>query len=169
MIAPFSVQVEGLDTIPGVDRRTAEVIMAEIGVDMTQFPSAGHLSSWAGVCPGNNESAGKRKTGKTRPGPKWLRKGLTEAAKAAARSKGTYLAAQHARIKRRRGPAKATGANRHRHSILIAAYYILRDEVTYHELGADYFVNRGDTDAHVTDWSVSSSTSERRSRSNPSR
>jgi len=82
VIAPFSKQVEGLDTIPGVNRRTAQVIIAEIGVDMAQFPSAGHLASWAGVCPGNNESAGKRKTGKTRPGPKWLRKGLTEAAKA---------------------------------------------------------------------------------------
>jgi len=147
VIAPFSKQVQGLDTIPGVDRRTAEVIIAEIGVDMAQFPSAGHLASWAGVYPGNNESAGKRKTGKTRPGPKWLRKGLTESAKAAARSKGTYLAAQHARIKRRRGPSKATGATRH--SILVAAYYILRDGVTYHELGADYFANRGDTDAHV--------------------
>jgi transposase len=147
VVAPFSEQVEGLDTIPGVDRRTAEVIIAEIGVDMAQFPSAGHLASWAGVCPGNNESAGKRKTGKSRPGPKWLRKGLTEAAKAAARSKGTYLAAQHARIKRRRGPAKATGATRH--SILIAAYYILRDGVTYHELGADYFDRRESAERHV--------------------
>jgi len=139
--------VEGLDTIPGVNRRTAQVIIAEIGVDMAQFPSAGHLASWAGVCPGNNESAGKRKTGKTRPGPKWLRKGLTEAAKAAARSKGTYLGAQHARIKRRRGPAKATGATRH--SIIVAAYYILRDGVTYHELGADYFDRRESTERHV--------------------
>jgi transposase len=147
VIAPFSKQVEGLDTIPGVDRRTAEVLIAEIGVDMVQFPSAAHLASWAGVCPGNNESAGKRTTGKSRPGPKWLRRGLTEAAKAAARSKGTYLAAQHARIKRRRGPAKATGATRH--SILIAAYYILRDDVAYQELGADYFDNRGSTEAHV--------------------
>ena len=147
VIAPFSKQVEGLDTIPGVDRRTAQVIIAEIGVDMAQFPSAGHLASWAGVCPGNNESAGKRKTGKTRPGPKWLRKGLTEAAKAAARSKGTYLGAQHARIKRRRGPAKATGATRH--SIIVAAYYILRDGVTYHELGADYFDRRESTERHV--------------------
>ena len=147
MIAPFSKQVEGLDTIPGVNRRSAEVIIAEIGVDMTQFPSAGHLASWAAVCPGNNESAGKRKTGKSRPGPKWLRKGLTEAAKAAARSKGTYLAAQHTRIKRRRGPAKATGATRH--SILIAAYYILRDGVIYRELGADYFERRGSAERHV--------------------
>jgi transposase len=147
VVAPFSAQVEGLDTIPGVDRRTAEVIIAEIGVDMAQFPSAAHLASWAGVCPGNNESAGKRKTGKSRPGPKWLRKGLTEAAKAAARSKGTYLAAQHARIKRRRGPSKATGATRH--SILIAAYYILRDGVSYHDLGPDYFDRRESTERHV--------------------
>ena len=135
VVAPFSKQVELLDTIPGVNRRTAEVIIAEIGVDMAQFPSAGHLASWAGICPGNNESAGKRKTGKTRPGPKWLRKALTEAAKAAARSKGTYLAAQHARIKRRRGPSKATGATRH--SILVAAYHILAKGVAYQDLGAD--------------------------------
>ena len=147
VVAPFSPQVELLDTIPGVDRRTAQVIIAEIGVDMAQFPSAGHLASWAGLCPGNNESAGKRKTGKTRPGPKWLRRGLTEAAKAAARSKGTYLSAHHARIKRRRGPSKATGATRH--SMLVAAYYILRDGVPYRELGADYLANRGGTEAHV--------------------
>ncbi len=147
VVAPFSRQVELLDTIPGVDRRTAEVLVAEIGVDMAQFPSAGHLASWAGMCPGNNESAGKHKTGRTRPGPKWLRRALTESAKAAARSKGTYLAAQHARIKRRRGPAKATGATRH--SILVAAYFILRDGVPYRDLGADHFHTAGSTQAHV--------------------
>jgi transposase len=95
----------------------------------------GHLASWAGICPGNNESAGKHRQAKTRPGPKWLRQALTEAAKAAARTRGTYLAAHHAQIRGRRGQAKATGATRH--DILIAYYHIVRDRVGFRELGAD--------------------------------
>src|SRR3954463_13913018 len=87
VIAPFSKQVELLETIPGVDRRTAETLIAEIGVDMSQFPTAGHLASWAGMCPGNNESGGKRRSGKTTKGSEWLRSALTEAAHAAARTK----------------------------------------------------------------------------------
>jgi transposase len=140
VIAPFSPKVELLKTIPGVDQRTAEVIVAEIGVDMGQFPSAAHLASWAGVCPGNNESAGKNKSGRTRNGSKWLRKGLTQAAKAGARSKDTYIRVRHARIRARRGPAKATGATRHH--ILVAAYYILAEDVPYQELGVDHFEQR---------------------------
>ena len=102
VISPFAADVELLCTIPGVDRRTAQVILAEIGTDMARFPSAAHLASWAGMCPGNNESAGKHHSGKTRKGSKWLRKALVEAAHAAARSKGTYLAANYNRIRGRR-------------------------------------------------------------------
>jgi transposase len=142
VISPFSQQVQLLTTIPGVQQRTAEAIVAEIGVDMSVFPTPGQLASWAGMCPGNNESAGKRKTGKSRKGDPWLRKALTEAAKAAARSKNTYLSAQYHRLRGRRGPAKATGAVRH--SILIAAWHILDQQVPYAELGEDYFDRRRD-------------------------
>jgi transposase len=98
MLAPFAAAIDLLDTIPGVNRRTAEAVLAEIGPDMSRFSSPGHLASWAGMCPGNNESAGKRFSGKTRKGSKWLSTALTEAANAAVRTKGTYLAAQFARI-----------------------------------------------------------------------
>src|SRR3712207_1434474 len=108
--APFSDKVELLDAIPGVDRRMAETLIAEIGVDMSQFPTHRHLASWAGMCPGNEESAGKRRSGKTRKGSKWLRSALTESARAAARSKETYLAAQYARLRGRHGSKKAAGA-----------------------------------------------------------
>lgn len=138
VIAPFGHEVELLCTIPGVQRRTAEVIIAEIGADMSRFPSSAHLASWAGMCPGNNESAGKHKPGKTRRGSKWLRKGLVEAAHAAARSKDTYLAAQYARIRGRRGPKKAAVAVGH--SILVIAYYLLERDVAYQDLGGDFYV-----------------------------
>lgn len=138
MIAPFSEQVELLDTIPGIDRRMAETLIAEIGVDMDQFPTHRHLASWAGMCPGNEESAGKRRSGKTRKGSKWLRSALTESARAAARSKGTYLAAQYARLRAcRHGSKKAAVAVGH--SILVICYHILEREVPYEELGEDYF------------------------------
>lgn len=127
-------------TIPGVAQRTAEVLIAECGVDMSIFPTPGHFASWAGVCPGNRESGGKRQSGRTRPGPKWLRAALTEAAKAAGRTKGTYLAVHQAQIRGRRGQAKATGATRH--DILIAYYHIVRDRVPYHDLGADWLTRR---------------------------
>ncbi len=140
VIAPFSSERELLETIPGVARVGAEVLIAELGVDMGVFPSSAHLASWAGQCPGNHESAGKRRSGKPRQGSKWLEKTLTESAKAAARTKGTYLAAQHARLRGRRGPGKATGATRH--SILVAAYHILERRLPYQELGADYFDQR---------------------------
>jgi transposase len=140
VIAPFAHKVELLDTIPGVDKRTAELLLAEIGPDMSPFPSHRHLASWAGICPGQNESAGKHKSGKTRKGSKWLRSGLTEAAKAARRSKGSYLSAQYHRIKGRRGSNKATIAVAH--SILVSAYHILGRDVRYDDLGDDYFIRR---------------------------
>jgi transposase len=105
VIAPFSQQVALLATIPGVDRRTAEVLVAELGTNMGQFPSAAHLASWAGMCPGNHESAGKHGSGRTRKGSKWPRSTLVEAAKAAARAKDSYFRAQYYRLKGRRGLA----------------------------------------------------------------
>jgi len=147
VIDPFSEQVARLDTIPGVDRRTAECLIAEIGPDMSRFPTHRHLASWAGVCPGNNESAGKHHTGKTRKGSKWLRTALVESAKAAARSKGTYFHAQYGRLKGRRGPSKATVAVAH--SLLVVAYHVLLDERPYQDLGADYFLNRESPDHHA--------------------
>src|SRR5919198_1209831 len=102
-LRPFEDAVDRLDSIPGVGRRVAEILVAEIGLDMTRFPTAAHLASWAGMCPGNNESAGRRHSGKTRKGSKWLRRALTEAARAAARTKRTYLAAKYRRLVARRG------------------------------------------------------------------
>lgn len=147
LIDPFAHKVELLDTIPGIDKRLAQVLIAEIGPDMSRFPSSAHLASWAGMCPGNNESGGKHRSGKTRKGPKWLREALVEAAHAAARTKHTYLAAQYQRIKRRRGSKKAAVAVGH--TILVAAFHILRDDVPFADLGADYFELRQNKTAHV--------------------
>ena len=144
-LRPFGREVELLTTIPGVAQRTAEVILAELGADMARFPDHRHVASWAAICPGNEESAGKRKTGKTRKGDSWLRTALIEAANSAAgRTRDTYLNAQYVRIKRRRGHSKAIVAVAH--SILIAAYYILQQEKPYQELGGDYFMQRENTD-----------------------
>ena len=140
VIAPFAEKVALLDTIPGVDKRTAELLIAEIGADMSVFPTHRHLASWAGICPGQNESAGKQRSGKTRKGSKWLRAGLTEAAKASSRSKGTYLNAQYQRLRGRRGHQKATIATAH--SILVAAWHILSRDVPWDDLGEDYFIRR---------------------------
>ena len=139
-LRPFAPQVERLMTIPGVQRRTAETILAEIGTDMAVFPTAGHLASWAGMCPGNNESAGKRRSGKTRKGSKWLRTSLIEAANAAARTKATALGARYRRILPHRGHRKAIVAvGRH---ILEISHHLLRTDRTYQELGPDYFDRR---------------------------
>ena len=140
---PFAQQRELLCTIPGVAERTAEVILAELGPDMGRFPSHRHAASWAAICPGNDESAGKRKTGKTRKGDRWLRTALVEAANSAAgRTKDTYLRAQYLRVKRRQGHKKAIVAVAH--SILVAAYYILSEQKPYQELGGDFFIRRQD-------------------------
>ncbi len=139
-LRPFAPQVERLMTIPGVQRRTAETILAEIGTDMAVFPTAGHLASWAGMCPGNDESAGKRRSGKTRKGSKWLRTSLIEAANAAARTKATALGARYRRILPHRGHRKAIVAvGRH---ILEISHHLLRTNRTYQELGPDYFDRR---------------------------
>lgn len=144
MLAPLADTVELVMTIPGVGRRTAEVLIAEVGVDMRVFPTAAHLASWAGICPGNNASGGKQKPGRTRHGSVWLRIALTEAAQAAARTKDTYLAAHHAQVRGRRGVHKAIGATRH--DILIAYYHIVRDKVPYRELGPDWHHRRNSTE-----------------------
>jgi len=137
---PFEEVVELLDTIPGVARQTAEMIVAEIGTDMSRFPSADHLASWAGVAPGNNESAGKRRSGKTTPGNHALGVALNHAANAASHTKNTYLSAQYHRLASRRGKKKAIVALEH--SILIIAYHIIQRKEPYHELGGDYFDQR---------------------------
>ena len=134
---PFAQAVECLDTIPGVGRETAEVIVAEIGADMSRFPSAQHLAAWAGVAPGNHESGGKRLSGRVRHGNQALRRALLQAAKAAAHTKATYLAAQYQRLVRRRGKKRASVAVAH--SILVIAYHLLKRGEEYHELGANYF------------------------------
>lgn len=137
---PFEAAVERLDTIPGVARETAEIIVSEIGIDMSRFPSADHLASWAGVAPGNHESAGKRLSGRTTKGNQALVDALTQAAWAASHTKNTYLSAQYRRIAARRGRKKALVAVAH--SILVIAYHLLKNQETYHELGGDYFDKR---------------------------
>jgi transposase len=141
---PLEDAVARLDGIPGVGRYTAEVIVAEIGTDMTRFPTDRHLASWAGLCPGNHESAGKRQSGKTRKGNRWLRTALVEAATGAGRSRNTYLSAQNHRLAARRGKKKAAVAVAH--SILIDAYHLLKEGSTFRDLGGDYF-DRRDQDA----------------------
>ncbi len=139
-IAPFEKAVELLCTIPGVQRRTAETIIAEIGVEMSVFPTAKHLASWAGLCPGNDQSAGKRRSGKTRKGSKWLDWALEEAAMSSVRTKDVYLAAQYARLRPRRGHKKALGAVKH--SIICAVWHMLSTGELYNDLGGDYFRKR---------------------------
>jgi transposase len=137
---PFEEAVTWLDTIPGVGRETAEIIVSEIGTDMSRFPTAAHLASWAGVAPGNNESAGKRRSGKTTQGNKVLGAALNQAAHAAAGTKDTYLSAQYRRLAARRGKKKAIVALEH--TILVIAYHLIQRQEPYHELGGNYFDNR---------------------------
>ncbi len=139
-IRPFAAQRDLLITIPGVKQRAAEVLIAEIGVDMSAFPTPKHLASWAGMCPGNDQSAGKRRSGRTRKGSKWLRGTLTESALAATKTKTSYLAAQYQRLRGRRGHSKAVTAVGH--SILTAAWHMLTNGELYRDLGGDYFTER---------------------------
>jgi transposase len=139
-LAPFQDAVDRLLTIPAVGRTVARVIVAEIGVDMSRFPTAGHLVSWAGLCPRLHQSAGKRLSNRTRPGNPWLKTTLVQVAWVAARTRNTYLRAQFLRLKSRRGPKKAILAVAA--SILTAAYHILKNGTTYQDLGADHFERR---------------------------
>lgn len=140
LMAPYAAEIERLDTIPGVNRRTAEVLIAETGADMSRFPSAKHLASWAGLCPGNNESAGKRMAGTVRKGNRWLRTALVEAALSASRSRDSALAARYRRVRRHRGHKKAVIAVAH--AMLISVCYMLSRQVPYQELRPDYFDQR---------------------------
>jgi transposase len=133
----YEAAIAAIDELPGIARRSAEVIIAEIGSDMSRFPSAAHLCSWAGVCPGNHKSAGKRSHGKTTKGNKALKSILTQCAKAAKRCKGSYFSAQYQRIAARRGKNRATIAVAH--SMLIAIYHVLRNGVPFKDLGSDYY------------------------------
>jgi transposase len=137
---PFDEEIDLLDTIPGVNRRVAEVILAECGTDMSRFPNADHLVSWAGFSPASNESGGKRRRVRTRKGSPTLRGTMTQAGQAAGRSKGTYLGASYRRIAARRGGKRAAVAIGR--SILEIAYFVLRDHVPYRELGANYYDER---------------------------
>lgn len=140
LLAPFQKQVELLKSIPGVQQRTAEMIIGEIGVDMKQFPTDGHLASWAGVCPGNRRSAGQRKPEKIRKGGRWLKPALTEATWAAVRENDSYLSAQYHRLVPSKGKKKAAIAVSH--SMLVCVYHILKKGVPYRDLGPDYFQRR---------------------------
>ena len=135
--APFRAAIELLTTIPGVSETTATVIVAEIGDDMTRFPSAGHLLSWAGLCPRLDESAGKRHSNRLRQGAPWLKTVLVQAAWGASRKRDSYLRARFLRLKLRRGPKKAVVAIAA--SMLVAAYHMLKSGVVYEDLGGDYF------------------------------
>lgn len=136
-LRPLQAEIQRLDTIPGINRSIAEVLLAEIGPDMNRFPDAHHLASWAGMCPGHNESGGKRQSGKTRKGNRWLRQALIEAAHGASHTKDTYLSSQYRRLVGRRGKKRALVAVGH--SLLVIAYHVLNRQATYVELGSNYF------------------------------
>jgi transposase len=139
-LQPADDLIARLDTIPGIGRYVAEALLAEIGTDMSRFPTPGHLASWAGMCPGSHESAGKQRGGKTRKGNAWLRAQLVQAAHAAGRTKGTYLQAQYRRLAARRGKSRAAVAVGH--TILVIIYHLLQDGTVYEDLGPHYFVER---------------------------
>jgi len=134
---PLAPRVKQMDPVPGVDRRVAEVVLAEVGADVSSFPTHAHISSWAGMSPGNEESAGKRRTGRTTKGNRWLRQALVQAAWAASHTKDTYLAAQYRRLVGRRGKKRALVAVGH--SILVIIYHLLKDGTCYSDLGGDFF------------------------------
>jgi transposase len=136
-LRPYEAAVRLLQTIPGVKEVTAATLVAELGTDMSQFPSAKHLASWAAVCPGNRQSGGKRLSGKTRRGNGWLKAVLCEVAWANARHSTSYIGAQFRRLTRRRGVYKALIAVAH--TLLVIVYHVLKTQQPYHELGADYF------------------------------
>jgi transposase len=140
VVVPFEATLANLDTIPGVNRKGAVSLLAESGGDMQRFATAAHFCSWAAICPGQHESAGKRRSGRMRQGNRYLRGTLIECGLAATRAQGTALQARYYRVKRHRGHKKAVVATGHQ--ILEIAFYILRDGVTYQELGADYFDRR---------------------------
>jgi transposase len=144
MMVPFAEARDRLDTIPGIAKRNAEIIIAEIGVDMGRFPTPAHLASWAGLCPGNNESAGKHKSTNTRSGDPWLCSALVEAAWSAIRTKDCYLAVRFWRIAKRRGQQRALIAIAH--TILVICWHILNDGTTYQELGPNYLAGRDQPD-----------------------
>jgi len=146
VMAPFAEARDHLDTITGVGKRAAECIIAEIGVDMTRFPTAGHLASWAGMAPGNNITGGKRHSGRTNKGNVWLADMLNQCAWSSARSRDTYLSAQFWRLARRIGKKKAAVAVGH--SILVICWHLLANNADYDDLGGDYFVRRGNTARH---------------------
>lgn len=134
---PWAPRIEQMDPVPGVDRRIAEVVLAEVGADVSPFPTHQHLASWAGMSPGNEESAGKRRTGRTTQGNRWLRQALVQAAWAASHTKNSYLAAQYRRWVGRRGKKRALVAVGH--SILVIFYHLLQDGTCYSDLGGDFF------------------------------
>jgi transposase len=142
LIRPFVAERELLMTIPGVHKRNAEIIIAEIGVDMGRFPTAQHLASWAGMCPGNNESAGKHRSGKTRKGDPWLQSALVEAGWSASRTRHTSMQARFWRISKHRGAEKATYAVGHH--LLVVIWWMLHEHVPYSEMGDDYQTRRVD-------------------------
>ena len=136
-VRPFFEFIPLLDTIPGINETAAAAVIAELGVNMEQFPDEHHLSSWSGICPGNNESAGKHRSGKTRHGSKWLRSLLVEIAWSASRKKGSYFRSQFRRLAARRGKKRAVVAVAH--SILIVIYHVMKHKVPYQELGENFF------------------------------
>jgi transposase len=146
-LVPFEGALTLIESITGISRTTAEVIVAETGVDMSRFPSAGHLCAWAGLAPASHESAGKRRPAGTRHGSRWLRRTLIEAARAGARSKNSYFSAQYTRIARRRGPNKAAVAVAH--SMLAVVWHLLTTGALYQDPGGDYFQRRHDPAAEV--------------------
>jgi transposase len=139
-VRPFEEEVVLLDTIPGIGRRSAEIFVAEVGADLRRFPTAAHLAAWAGLAPGNNESAGKRRPATTRKGSPWLRAALVAAALAAGRTKTTDVGAQYRRLLPRKGRRRAAVAVAH--TLLVMAYHILTRREPYHELGANDFDER---------------------------